>query len=121
MKSPSWFNDQGLAAGSTLKLEYIISFEGQEPNAISVNFNGEELCIGDSSTSSSTAAPTKRFLQQLQQQPLLQQLQQQRLQQQLQQQHLLQQLQQQRLLQQLQQQHQLQKQRLQQQLQQQHP
>ena len=35
-----------------------MSFEGQEPNVISVNFNGEELCTGDSSTTSPTEAPT---------------------------------------------------------------
>ena len=35
----------------------MLSFEGQEPNVISVNFNGEELCTGDSSTT--TASPTE--------------------------------------------------------------
>ena len=35
-----------------------MSFEGQEPNVISVNFNGEELCTGDSSITSPTEVPT---------------------------------------------------------------
>ena len=35
-----------------------MSFEGQEPNVISINFNGEELCTGDSSTAFPTEVPT---------------------------------------------------------------
>ena len=58
INSPSWFHHQGLAAGSKLKLEYMMTFDGQEPNVISINFNGEELCTGDSSTASPTAPPT---------------------------------------------------------------
>ena len=58
INSPSWFHHQGLAAGSKLNLEYMMTFDGQEPNVISINFNGKELCTGDSSTASPTAAPT---------------------------------------------------------------
>lgn len=36
-----------------------MTFDGQEPNVISINFNGEELCTGDSSTTSPTATPTE--------------------------------------------------------------
>ena len=58
INSPSWFHHQGIAAGSTLKLEYMMTFAGQEPNVISIVFNGEELCTGDSSTTSLTSGPT---------------------------------------------------------------
>ena len=58
INSPSWFHHQGLAAGSKLKLEYMMSFNGQVPNVNSIIFNGEELCTGNSSTSSPTVAPT---------------------------------------------------------------
>ena len=58
INSPSWFHHQGIAAGSTLKLEYMMTFADQEPNVISVIFNGEELCTGDSSTTSPTSGPT---------------------------------------------------------------
>lgn len=35
-----------------------MTFAGQDPNVISVIFNGEELCTGDSSTTSPTSGPT---------------------------------------------------------------
>ena len=35
-----------------------MTFADQEPNVISVIFNGEELCTGDSSTTSPTSGPT---------------------------------------------------------------
>ena len=62
INSPSWFHHQGIAAGSTLKLEYMMTFADQEPNVISVIFNGEELCTGDSSTTSPTSGPTTTSL-----------------------------------------------------------
>ena len=48
--SPSWFHHQGLAAGAKLKLEYLMTYEGQAPSVISINFNGAERCSGNPST-----------------------------------------------------------------------